>query len=276
MIFALKAASPKCSNSRETSTSNTGPTCQPSGWSREEKIMNRVTLSLIAALVFFSCFVFGQQKTAARPNQATFEEVLQAHGGRDKIAAIQSYRAEAARMTQTAPTVFFERRLIVSVDGDLMKRETIDPQRDAVQTETLTSQGELSVALGSRRELGPSASITRSTGDTGRARAVRFSVQTFGLLPILKECAGENAEISGPQTMANGRSCFVVKVPEHTLVIYVDENQLITRVDIGGSVAQFADYREVGGLRLPYVERISVAERTLFELFFSKIEIIVA
>ncbi len=197
--------------------------------------------------------------------QSAFEKSFDAHGGRAAIARAASYRVEAVRLMTTFPTEFIERRLTLSVDGEKFRRDSLDSSGEIARAEMFDG---LRLDAVSRPKGDDTNYSLRS--DDGRLRALRSNVDTFGLLPFLRTCAGSVAIAEG---RAGALDKFRITTDKGDWIVYTDHAGLIRRVEINDKVFQFADYRESGELLLPFIERMSIGEGLVYELIFSKIEI---
>src|ERR1051326_3433829 len=134
--------------------------------------MNKKWLSvaILAILLSGGCWLAFFRSTSQSPSQPSFQEVLRAHGGREAIAAVTSFRAQVARLTPPSPAKHFERRLLVEVDGAKFRRETIDPVRMRAQAELFDGQNGFHAVSDLRRE--PRATSLTQPMEAGRLRAV--------------------------------------------------------------------------------------------------------
>lgn len=239
--------------------------------------MKKFTHALVAvapvilwALISFSgSGTHSQAQTAAQPDaNSAFEKSLDAHGGRAAIARATSCRLEAVRLLTTFPTEFIERHMTLSVDGSKFRRNSIEPSGASDRAEMFDG-GRLYAVLRSKDDDGGITSHSLPTG-SDRLRALRFNVDTFGLLPFLRICANSVAIAEG---RAGALDKFRVRTDKGDWIVYIDQTGLIRRLEMGDKVFQFADYRSSGELRLPFIERLSIGDRLVYELIFSKIEI---
>ncbi|HEY7545045.1 MAG TPA: hypothetical protein VID27_09195 [Blastocatellia bacterium] len=210
-----------------------------------------------------------QAQTGAQYDaNSAFEKSLAAHGGWAAITRATSYRVEAVRLISTFPTEFIERRMTLSVDGERFRRSS-DDSTGAVARAEMFDGLQLRAALRLKRDDGSTASRSIPV-DGDRLRALRFNVDTFGLLPLLRICADSVAIAEG---RAGSLDKFRIRTARGDWIVYTDQAGLIRRLERGDKVFQFADYRQVGELRLPFIERLSIGDRLIYELIFSAIEI---
>jgi len=230
--------------------------------------MKRFVCALIAvALIISGMGIASSGRTARLKSSPLFEEVLQAHGGRWAIGSIRGFRAEAVRLTSTRPPEYIERRLIVSASGSQFKRHMIDPLGLIDRFEIFDGQ------IGHYRivERGAAEDQPRLM-DSDRLRAVKFSINTYGLVPILQTCSDPAVEAVFLGRASRSLDKFVIKTEAGERFIYADRSHRIVRVDIGDKILQFADYRSVNGLQLPYLQRVSLGGQLIYQLTFSTIE----
>ncbi len=230
-----------------------------------------IQITMITSLVALTCWAaFSRNAPRALP-ASLFQEALRAHGGREAIASIGASRVEAVRLTSTRPPDFIERRLRVEVAGGKFKRRGVDPLGLRTQIELFDGQAGYSLISSSR-----DGQETRSPllpMDGNRLRAVKFGVETCGLLTLLQRCADPRAEVVSHEAVSARLSKFRIRTSAGEWNVYTDESHLIRQVEIGDKSLQFADYRSAGGLRLPFFERVSVGQRLVHELVFTAIEL---
>lgn len=228
--------------------------------------MKRLIITTAAAILICLGWPTFSNRASSIDTMPEFEEVLRAHGGRAAISSTHKYYAQAVRLTTTQSPSFFERRLDVWVDGAKFRRRISHPlglrERDELFTGdrgyySTPIQGVSKVAL----------------MDQDRLRAVRYSIETFGLLPLLRRCAEPGNQIVSEETYPGSLHRFVVRNSAGDWRVYVDRSYLIRSVEIGNQIIRFADYRSIRGLRLPYLQRLSVGERLVYELIFKTIDL---
>lgn len=56
-------------------------------------------------------------------------------------------------------------------------------------------------------------------------------------------------------------------------IVYCDQQHLIRRLEFGNKIIEYADYRLVNGIRLPFVQRLSFRGKLAYELVFTSIEL---
>ncbi len=240
--------------------------------------MKKFTHALVAVIPVFLWLLISfsgsgahsqaQTQPAAQPDgQSAFEKSLDAHGGRAAIARATSYRIEAVRLMTTFPTEFIERRMTLSVDGEKFRRDSIDSSGASDRAEMFDG---IRLYAASESKDGDSIASHWLPSDDARLRALRFNVDTFGLLPLLRICADSVAIAEG---RAGSLDKFRVTTAKGDWIVYTDQAGLIRRLEIKDKAFQFADYRPSGELRLPFIERLWVSDRLVYELIFSKIEI---
>lgn len=232
---------------------------------------------LMRAMAIASFIAFGSwaaiSRSAPRAISAPlFQEVLQAHGGREAITSITAFRVHGVRLTSTLPPGFFERRLQVEVADGKFRRQIADPLNLRIQTELFDGQAGFYLISGSRdQQEALSAQALPMSGD--RVRAVKFGVETYGLLSLLQRCAESTAVVISQETTSARFSKFRIRTSAGEWNVYADESHLIRKMEIGDKTLQFADYRSVGRLQLPFTERLSVGQRLVYEMIFSTIEL---
>ncbi len=233
--------------------------------------MKRLISAVVVASLFSIGWIWLSSSASSRSVQPLFQAVLQAHGGQEALGSTVAFQAQAVRLTSTQPSAFFERQLRVSVNGTKFRRHIIHPLGLSEQEELFDGQAGFHTTS-SRAEPGNGDSLMRPM-DNGRLRAVKFSIETFGLLPLLRQCADSATEAIFAGRAPGSLNKFQVRTPTGEWRVYADSSHLIRKLEIEDKTFAFADYRTVNGLRLPYIERVSVGDRLIYELVFSAIDL---
>jgi hypothetical protein len=204
----------------------------------------------------------------------TFQDVWQAHGAAEIFANLRSYELEFDRITWVSPTHFFERQARLSVEDGNFFRVLSDSMARKFESSVLNSHGSFHEEM--RRPGHDGTLLTQEQPvDEERVRAFRFSVQICSLLPILRMCAQPETEITFVQRTPAMLNEFKVRSPDAEIIVYADQSHLIRRVDIRRATLQFAGYRTSEGesVRLPYLERVSIGDRLVYEFVFTRIDV---
>lgn len=198
-----------------------------------------------------------------------FHEILKAHGDPEAIASILGFNVCFARLTYTSPTEYFERHVCISVEGSKFKRLTADVVGRRSRYETLDDMGNFQSRLSSKG--GTSEQLL--TADIDRIHAVRASIGICSLLSFLQKFSQQTTEVQlvegAPQELEKLR----IRTPRGEYNIFADQEHLIRRIEFTDIVFEFADYRSTGSMKLPYVQRVSLNNRLVYELFFSEIAV---
>jgi hypothetical protein len=234
--------------------------------------MKKLTYLLIGTiLVSASLWLALAGRAAPSASTTQMEPVWRAYGGRQAIASVHAFLAQFVRLTSTVPPEIIESRQTVAVEGPHSRRERVDPHN-------LTSHVELmNGAVGWKAV--PAGELNALAGrlqpmDADQVRAAKFAVETSGLLPMLKACMDPAAEARFLERTPMLLDKFAVTTAGGQWFVYADAlSHLIRRVDMGDKTFQFADYRSVDGLQLPFIQRLYVGDRLVYELIFSTIEL---
>ena len=205
-------------------------------------------------------------------SSTSFEEVLAAHGGRQAIAAVASLRVEAARLSIISLTDFFERQMVISRNGAQFKRRTADPLGLRTEIEWLDPRGGFHAAVITRAANGDAVSAP-ALEDDSRRHDVQLMADTCCLLLILQRSAESSVRVTAVERAAQGLDKFSLVTAAGPLIIFADQSHLVRRVEMGEKVFQYGDYRAVGRLRLPFIQRLSIGSRLFYEWFIGKIDL---
>ena len=237
-------------------------------------VLSIISLIILCSSVALSRIVAsGASNSGVRRYEATLvEEVLQAHGGRKSIASISGFRVGFAKLTYTSPFDFFERQVRISSDGEQFTRETIHPDGKRRRYEVFDGRGSFQVEQSWQDENGD---IKRQPfpADSYRLRDVRFSIETSGLIPLLRRLSLQQTNPHFLERTPQMLDRFEVTTPDGRLIISVDQSRLIRRLEVRDISFQFADYHATGGLMLPRIQRVVVGQRLVQELFFSEVNL---
>lgn len=210
-------------------------------------------------------------KVKQLPSLVSISEVLRAHNVPHDADGLSGFDAEAVRLTSRPPgsphelPSFFERRVTVVLAGNAYNRHTIDPL-------SLREQYDLfdGVPYHTVIENGRQAVQTNSVTDS-ESRGVEFGVKTFGLVPILKQLSDPATAAVYLGCTAYGQAKFDVKTATDRWTLYTDAEQLISRIEVRGKTIEYACYRSVDGVRLPFIQRLSSGGQLVQELNFTRI-----
>lgn len=235
--------------------------------------MKKKLLGAVLAAISISgvCWIaFSSRASSANPT-AAFQQVLNAHGGREAIAAVTAFRTRARRLTFTAPSVFFERQLLVEVDGVKFRRLIVDSPGVRTQAELFDGQSGFKVVSDLQRK--PPEALLAQPMNARRLSAVSSSIETSNLLRLLQRCADPATKIIAQASGPGSLNKFQIQTGIGEWLVYADQSHLIRQIEIGTRQFQFADYRAVGRLHLPFTERLSANQQWSQELTFSTIEL---
>lgn len=198
-------------------------------------------------------------------------EVLRAHNVAQNPDALLGFDAEAVRLTTRPPGIdrelpsFFERQVSVTMAGNAYKRHTADPLRLREQYDLFDGNLPYHAVIENGRLAAP-APVTDS-----ESHGVEFGISTFGLVPILKQLAGATTEAVYLGRTAYGQDKFDIKTATDRWTLYTDAEHLISRIEVRGKTIEYASYRSVDSLRLPFIQRLSSDGQLVQELNFTSI-----
>ena len=212
------------------------------------------------------------QTTDTQRLPARFKEVLNVLGGSAALASRPKSRVISIELTMTdSPESYFERRVITAIDGSRLRRETVDPHCLRSQIEIVNDQGKYYGRAVSQEH--GSRTSTELPAESERARTITWLVETTGLLSFLREFARSSTRAYWVGRTVDDLDEFQVVTPKGECIIYSDRARFIRSIKTGDVVLQFSLYQSVGGLELPYVERVLFRGRLVREIYFSSIEL---
>lgn len=210
----------------------------------------------------------GEANQSASP--ISIGEALRAHNVPQNPLALSAFSAEAVRLTSRPPGIdpplasFFERHVSVVMAGDAYRRHTTDRLGLREQFDSFDGAAPYHAVIEKGRVIKAADSISDSE------RSAHLSVKTFGLLPILKQLLDPATEVVY-LGRAYGRDKFDVKTATDRWTLFTDSEHLICRLEARDGVIEYANYRSVDGLRLPFIQRLSVGGHLFQETIFSRI-----
>jgi len=236
--------------------------------------MNRTTfVLLLTVLISTGLIVPGFAKRDRPTPGVSIEDVRHAHNLPRDVMILSAYTVEAVRLRSiygdpdSELPNFYERTTEVAVDGTRFKSHQIDPQEVREETDVFDGQS----AFHTEVEEGAVVKADRMGGE--QFRDVELNIKTFGLIPILNQ-------ISDPATQAVhvGRTTrredkFEVRTAAGSWTLYADQRHIIRKLKIGDRTIEYGAYRDVEGVRLPFIQRVYVGGRLKYELAFSRIEL---
>lgn len=199
-------------------------------------------------------------------------EVLRAHNASQNPDVLSVFDAEAVRLTSRPPGIdrelpsFFERHVSVVWSGNAYKRHTADPLKLREQFDLFDGKVSYHAATESGRLIEEANQMTDS-----QFWGVEFGVKTFGLVPVLKQLSDPATEVVYLGRTAYRQDKFDVKTATGRWALYTDMEHLISRIEAGGRVIEYANYRSVDGVQLPFIQRIFIGGHLAQELFFTRI-----
>lgn len=104
------------------------------------------------------------------------------------------------------------------------------------------------------------------------AARVTSQITTFGMLPLLKYVSDPATLVFYVGSTPNGDQ-FEVKAPNGSWYFYSNSKHLIDRLQFGQYIVTYDDYRQVGGLNLPFNEKVSKGDSILYEIQFDEIDL---
>jgi hypothetical protein len=229
---------------------------------------------LMSGILSAGLFIFPSANTTPENAKITIAEVLRAHNVPQTPQALRNWFAEAVKLTlypdefNSDFSTFFERKMSVARSGAAFRRSKIDPMALREQVEIFDGQN----AFARVSENGKRVEENSSLADP-KLEAVKFSVQTFGLVPVLRELLEPETKILYLERTQRKQEKFQVETSTGNFILYCDQWHRIRSIEIGDKIIEYADYRSVGGVQLPFIQRFSVGNRLLYELIFTRIDI---
>lgn len=235
--------------------------------------MKRAICALIlSSLILLSLIAASPVKTDQPAPDIS--EVLRAHNVPQHTDALKSFVGEAVKLVfydggdGDALHRFFERKVRVSTCGVAFKRHSRDALGLRVRVDLFDGRAGYRAVMESGARVGEANIIEDS-----QLKSARFAVATFGLAPILKQISRQPSMVFYAGRAARNEDMFQMRTEFGLLAIFADQQRLIRRVEAGNKTIEYADYRNVSGSRLPFIQRLYVAGRLVHELIFTEIDL---
>lgn len=212
----------------------------------------------------------GEAGSTASP--VSIHDVLRAHNLPQSLDLLSAFSAEAVRLTSRPRGIdrelpsFFERHVSVVMVDNTYKRHTADPLRQREQFDLFDG----SMPYHAVTENGRLAQEAKQMTDE-QAGGVEFGVKTFGLVPFLKQLSDPATAVVYLGRTAYGQDKFDVKTATDRWTLYADMEHLICRIEFRDKAIEYASYHFVEGVRLPFIQRLSIGGQLIQELVFTKI-----
>jgi len=200
-------------------------------------------------------------------------ELLRAHNVSENGGALSASSNEAMKIISfnaggEMPRRF-KRKVSVFMDGKAFKRHTADPKGLRERFDLFDGRSVYRKAV---YEHGKLAEEVNQTGEV-RFEGVDFSVETFGLVPVLRLLSDPATRVVYLGRTGLMEDKFEVRPPTGRWVLYADQSHLISRIEVGDKTIAYSDYRNVGGVRLPFIQKLSINGLLAYELAFTRIEL---
>jgi hypothetical protein len=208
------------------------------------------------------------------PASISIVDVLQAHNVSQHSGILEASITEARKLTwyysdsERDSPGFFERKVLVSNQGNAFKRYTVDPRGLREQFALFDGQAAYQAVV---EEGKPVEQVTEMADS--RLAAIKFSVITFGLILLLKQISDPATETLYLGQSARNEDMFQVNSATGSWILYADQSHKISKVEMGGKTVVYGDYRSVDEVQLPYFQALSVGNRLIYELVIDRIDL---
>lgn len=233
---------------------------------------NLIYASALGVLIFAGLLMPIPGKSY-QPNPAvSLGEVLSAHNVPPDPAALSAFAAQAVKYTfydngdHGKSPGFFERKVSVSFDGEAFTYRKSHPLGIRDQLYMFDGRAAYSALV----EKGEAVEAASQSADS-QIEAARFSARTFGLVWMLKHISSASAEAVYLGETAQKQEMFEVEIADDRWTLYTDRQRLIRKLEKGNKTIEYADYRSVEGVWLPFVQRLYLGGRLVYELVFTEI-----
>jgi hypothetical protein len=243
---------------------------------KELKMRKQIILSILSGLMLLTGIAYAFSGKVNR-SSFTLNDVLRAYNFPQKDALV-TYIAQAERLThyRVEPGSdlpgYFEYTVTVAVNKGVCRRDKVDRQGRWKQIDIFDSQ-ETHRAEIQHDEL--ASAVSRL--DDSASQSFQSAIRIFGIMPVLKQLEANGGKAVSIGVTEDGQEKFAVKTEAEEWILYVDGEHLIRRLQMVRNshhvTIDYADYRSVADVRLPYIERVSVDGALLYELFFTRIDL---
>lgn len=222
------------------------------------------------AAVVIGCVLAGVAAASAQTADEIVAKNLAARGGLDKVKAVQTIK-ETGQITaqgiQASLTITAKRPNLMRQDVSIMGMSMVR-----------SFDGTTAWMMQSGAQAGgpPPGPITVPEPD---ASQIRDQANFDGPLVDYK-AQGTTIDLVGTETL-NGKKVYHLKLStkdQHVIHCYIDtetnlETRIVNEVQGGSIEQQLSDYREVDGLKFPFLIRTTQGANVLAELQITKVEL---
>lgn len=163
---------------------------------------------------------------------------------------------------------FFEREVEVSVDGNAFRLEKVDPAQWSKEIEMF--DGGVFHRIVFKRE--KKIEEIRQKGPAPYD-ALEFNFQNLGLIPVLSYLSDPATQSRFLGRTARKEDKLEVNVGGRLFVLYLDSEHIIRKVQIGKYTIEYGDYRDIEGVRVPFIARVFTKGHLFCELIFTEINL---
>jgi len=166
---------------------------------------------------------------------------------------------------------FFERNVTISINGNAVRLDKIDPSGLIKESEIFDGRRlhRAESRQGKQVEMEDRAGAAQASAT--QYETVEFGIKNLGLLAVLNHLSNPAAEIKYLGLTSRKENKVEVGVGVGSFILYADRDHKIRKVEVGKYIIEYAGYRSVEGVMLPFIQRVFVRGQLVYELVFTRI-----
>lgn len=216
---------------------------------------------------------------ANHSSSVLLNKVLSSHNVPHTPNALTDFVAEARWLSyyQVPPGAkssgIIARNVTVWNSGNRLTRNVVHPTESREQREFFDGERVYRSEFQNGKLAGPPGQI-----EEWEYKGINFSFKTFGLIPLLAQLQ-QDATVQAVHLAGAGEDhdTLVIRTALGTWTLYLNREHLISRAEITRNQRvlkiEYLDYRRVGGVQVPFVQRLSANGALVYELFFTRIDL---
>ena len=234
----------------------------------------KILITFVMCVLLFCLWLTSSRRTLVQQRStasAALDRVLDAHGGRANIKAAAGFNAEFVRVFSGRAPAHLEQRVSLRVSGQSFERRITYPGDPTVIVERFDpGTGFKTFRSSGAKPVGSAL----SESETGSLATARSAIETSGLFGFLQKLSDDTTQATS-SGQSDSYEEIAVQIRGTNWVLYSDRETHLIRKLVGPRSAafEFFDYRSKNGLVLPFRQKVSLANRAVFELSFSSLDV---
>jgi len=235
--------------------------------------MNVWIYPLIFGALAIIGLTFGVPKGQIPDGQPSIDLVRHAHNLDANYGALRFLRGEAYKATwldigDNRDNDSFVRKHVVFIDGERYLRTKTHPSGLRSQSDLITDGRAFRTAVEKGKAQQDIFEI-----DGAKTAQLRISFETFGLFWVLRLLGDPTTQAEYVGKSSEGWDRFRVKSGSMNFTLTADTQHLIRKMEIQNQLYEFGDIREVDGVKMAFLQHVTIGQRPVYDLVFTSIQL---